>query len=91
MKKIVAFTGSNNSQSIHSLLVQALANQAKQTEVNTIDLNDFELPMYGLDVEGQGIPENAHKLRATLNEIRCDHHCITRAQRLNASIPEKCD
>ncbi|MFV8457582.1 NADPH-dependent FMN reductase [Vibrio owensii] len=68
MKKIVAFTGSNNSQSIHSLLVQALANQATQTEVNTIDLNDFELPMYGLDVEGQGIPENAHKLRATLNE-----------------------
>ncbi|WP_039986073.1 NADPH-dependent FMN reductase [Vibrio owensii] len=68
MKKIVAFTGSNNSQSIHNLLVQALANQATQTEVNTIDLNDFELPMYGLDVEGQGIPENANKLRATLNE-----------------------
>ncbi|WP_045493905.1 NADPH-dependent FMN reductase [Vibrio hyugaensis] len=68
MKKIVAFTGSNNSQSIHNLLVQALANQATQTEVNTIDLNDFELPMYGLDIEDQGIPENAHKLRATLNE-----------------------
>ncbi|MGF1687427.1 NAD(P)H-dependent oxidoreductase [Photobacterium japonica] len=68
MKKILAFTGSNNSQSIHNILIQSLATHATQTDVNTLDLNDFTLPMYGLDVEGQGVPEDAVKLRATLNE-----------------------
>ncbi|KLV04615.1 NADPH-dependent FMN reductase [Photobacterium aquae] len=69
MKKIIAFTGSNNSQSIHHILIQTLAAKANQTQVSTIDLNDFDLPMYGIDVETQGIPEDARRLRATLNEF----------------------
>ncbi|GAL03434.1 NADPH:quinone oxidoreductase [Photobacterium aphoticum] len=67
MKKILAFTGSNNSQSIHAPLIQALAAQASDTQVDILNLNDYALPMYGLDVEGQGVPDAALQLRAKLN------------------------
>lgn len=67
MKKILAFSGSNNSQSINNTLIQILAKKANQTTVDIIDLNDFNLPMYGIDVESRGIPADALRLRAMLN------------------------
>ena len=62
MKNIIAFAGSNSNNSINKQLASYTANQVNNVEVTVLDLNDFELPMYGIDYEIEhGIPENAHK------------------------------
>ncbi|MCG7587495.1 NADPH-dependent FMN reductase [Photobacterium sp. OFAV2-7] len=68
MKKILAFSGSNHSQSIHNNLVRSLAAKVTQNEVTIIDLKDFDMPMYGIDEESQGIPTKAFELRQIMNE-----------------------
>ena len=68
MKKILAFSGSNHSQSIHNTLVRSLAEKAIHTEVSIINLIDFDVPMYGIDVESKGIPADIIKLRKMMNE-----------------------
>jgi chromate reductase len=67
MKKIIAFAGSNSKQSINKKLAAYTANQIENVEVILLDLNDFELPLYGIDYEiAHGIPDNAQQF---LNEI----------------------
>lgn len=67
MKKIIAFAGTNSKQSINKQLATYAANQLKDAEVSTLDLNDFELPLYGIDLEMEsGIPENAHRFLETI-------------------------
>lgn len=62
MKKIIAFAGSNSKQSINKQLASFTANQVKNVEVIILDLNKFELPLYGIDYENEnGIPDNAQK------------------------------
>lgn len=60
MKNIIAFAGSNSKSSINKQLAIYAANQVNNAQVQELDLNDFELPMYGIDIENeQGIPDNA--------------------------------
>ena len=60
MKKIIAFGGSNSKNSINKELAAYTANQINNVEVEVLDLNDFELPLYGIDLENEhGIPDNA--------------------------------
>lgn len=67
MKKIIAFAGSNSKNSINKQLAEYAARQINDVEVQVLDLNDYDLPIYGIDLEVEnGIPENAHKF---LNEI----------------------
>lgn len=62
MKKIIAFAGSNSSDSINKQLVVYTASLVDDTETTILDLNDFDLPMYSKDLEStEGIPENANK------------------------------
>ncbi|WMI64699.1 NAD(P)H-dependent oxidoreductase [Aestuariibaculum sp. YM273] len=62
MKKIIAFAGTNSKQSINKQLVTYAASLVEGAEVTILDLNDFELPLYGIDYENEhGIPENAYK------------------------------
>lgn len=68
MKRIIAFAGSNSKQSINKRLATYAASLLQGTEVRVLDLNDYPLPLYGIDVENEsGIPENAHSF---LNEIK---------------------
>ncbi len=68
MKNIVAFAGSNSKNSINKKLALYVAHQIKEVNVVELDLNDFELPIYGIDYELEhGVPENAHKF---LKEIQ---------------------
>ena len=63
MKTSIALGGSNSKNSINKTLATYAANQVAEAEVQVIDLNDFELPLYGVDLEeASGIPENATKL-----------------------------
>jgi len=60
MKKIIAFAGSNSKNSINKQLAEYAADQMNDAEIDVLDLNDFELPLYGIDYEMEhGIPTNA--------------------------------
>ncbi len=62
MKKILAFAGSNSKRSINKQLVTYAAGQLQDSDITILDLNDYELPLYGIDIENDiGIPENAHR------------------------------
>jgi NAD(P)H-dependent FMN reductase len=69
MKNILAFAGSNSRTSINKQLVIYASGLVKNAEVNIVDLNDFDLPLYGIDFEqSQGIPDNAHKFFNLIKE-----------------------
>ena len=62
MKNIIAFAGSNSSTSINKALATYAASLVDVAEVNILDLNDFELPLYGMDYElAHGVPTNAQR------------------------------
>ena len=68
MKKILVFAGSNSKESINKKLSMFAATKLSAVDINLLDLNDFELPIYGIDYEtSYGIPENAAHF---LNEIK---------------------
>lgn len=68
MKKIIAFAGSNSKTSINKQLATYASGLVDNAEVKLLDLNNYELPLYGSDYENDnGIPENAHKF---LEEIK---------------------
>jgi NAD(P)H-dependent FMN reductase len=63
MKKVIALGGSNSRKSINKVLATYVANQLENSEVLVTDLNDFDLPLYGIDAEKEnGIPEDAIRL-----------------------------
>lgn len=59
MKKILAFAGSTSSTSINKKLALFAAQNLTNIEFETIDLNDFELPLYSIDREKLGMPDKA--------------------------------
>lgn len=62
MKKIIAFAGSNSKTSINKQLAVYASSLVEDVEVEILDLNDFELPLYGIDLENEkGIPDDAHR------------------------------
>ncbi|WP_460219076.1 NADPH-dependent FMN reductase [Psychroserpens sp. MEBiC05023] len=61
MKNIITFAASNSKNSINKQLAIYASSLVTDTEVTVLDLNDFELPIYGIDYEVEhGIPDNAH-------------------------------
>lgn len=67
MKKIIAFAGSNSKNSINKKLAAYTAYLVENVTVEVLDLNDFQVPIYGIDLEEEvGIPENAQKLNDLL-------------------------
>lgn len=62
MKKIIAFAGSNSKTSINKQLAVYASSLVEDVEVEILDLNDFDLPLYGIDLENEkGIPDDAHR------------------------------
>lgn len=62
MKKIIAFAGSNSKQSINKQLVAYACTLLKDAKAEVLDLNEYELPLFSVDLEQeQGYPENAKK------------------------------
>ncbi|MFD1551167.1 NADPH-dependent FMN reductase [Putridiphycobacter roseus] len=55
--KIIAFAGSNSKKSINKELVTYVAHLFEGHEIEVLDLNDFPLPIFGVDLEAEiGIP-----------------------------------
>ncbi|MGJ5641057.1 NADPH-dependent FMN reductase [Formosa sp. S-31] len=62
MKKLLAFAGSNSKTSINKQLVTYTSSLVEDAEITLLDLNDFPLPVFGVDLqEEQGIPDNAKR------------------------------
>ena len=67
MKKIVAFGASSSRNSINRQFVSFAASQLKDVEVELLDLNDFEMPIYSIDREKEnGIPKLAEEFKKHL-------------------------
>ncbi len=67
MKRIIAIGGSNSKKSINKALATYVASQVENAEAIVADLNDFNLPLYGIDLETEnGIPEDATRLNNLL-------------------------
>ena len=78
-KKILAFGASNSKNSINRKLAQFAASQIKNTEVTLVDLNDFEMPIYGIDKENaNGIPPLAIAFKQLIKD--CDGIIISFAE-----------
>ena len=60
--KIVAFAASSSSTSINKRLVTYATQQLSNVEVEILDLNDFEMPLFSVDREkALGSPDAAQR------------------------------
>ncbi|MBW2936788.1 NAD(P)H-dependent oxidoreductase [Aureisphaera sp. CAU 1614] len=63
MKKIITIAGSNSQKSINKSLIEYTSSFLKNVETISIDLNDYVLPIYGIDYEAEnGIPTAIKRL-----------------------------
>ena len=68
--KILAFAGSTSSTSINRELVKYVLKSFQEDEINLIDLNDFDMPVFSVDREKRGFPNEAHNFLKQIEE--CD-------------------
>lgn len=68
--KILAFAGSTSSTSINRELVKFVLKDFQDDEINLIDLNDFDMPVFSVDREKKGFPDEAHDFLRVIGE--CD-------------------
>lgn len=79
LKNILAFGASNSKKSINKQLASFVANQVADAEVNLVDLNDYEMPIYSIDREQEsGIPQLAHDFKEQIT--KCDAIVISFAE-----------
>src|SRR5690554_7223676 len=59
--KIIGFAGSNSKKSINKQLVKYTLSQITSAETEELDITDYPLPIYGIDLEKEsGIPQAVH-------------------------------
>jgi len=69
MKKIVTIGGSNSKNSITKQLAEYTGKLIQNIVLEKIDLNDFEMPMFSVDIEnGIGFPKAAKELNAIFDK-----------------------
>ena len=67
MKKIIAFAGSSSKNSINKQLATYAANLFPNGQVEVLDLNDYEMPLFSVDREKEdGIHNFAHDFYAKI-------------------------
>ena len=68
MKKIITIAGSNSQKSINKSLITYTSGLLEDVEIISIDLNDYVLPIYGVDFEAEnGIPTAVKRLDELFN------------------------
>jgi len=59
MKNVIVFGGSNSKKSINRVLAIYASKFLKNTKSKVLDLNDFKIPLFGVDLEEeQGFPDD---------------------------------
>lgn len=66
--KVFAFAGSNSSTSINKQLVKFVLKSFSDHEINLIDLNDYNMPIFSVDLEKNGFPKEAHRFLDNITE-----------------------
>jgi NAD(P)H-dependent FMN reductase len=67
--KILAFGGSYSKNSINKEFAFYTAENFDGAEIEKIDLNDFQLPLYTIDLEKEeGIPASAHSFLSKISD-----------------------
>ena len=66
--KIFAFAGSNSSTSINKQLVKFVLKSFPDDEVNLIDLNEYLMPVFSVDLEKNGFPDEAYQFLKNIEE-----------------------
>lgn len=69
--KILAFAGSTSSTSINRELVKFVLKNFQDEEINLIDLNDFNMPVFSVDREKKGFPDEAYNFLKQIEECDC--------------------
>lgn len=70
MKKILAFGASNSKNSINKRVANFVGLQIEDTSVELLDLNDFEMPIYSIDIEKEtGIPETVYHFKSNIEKV----------------------
>lgn len=78
-KKILAFGASSSKHSINKKLASYAANRLEEGQINLLDLNDFEMPIYSIDREKEnGFPDLAYQFKKHISE--CDGIIISFAE-----------
>lgn len=85
MKNIVAFSGSNYSQSINQQLIRMVADMIHGVEIKLVNLQDYPAVVYGQDEEEKnGFPETMVEFRKIIQSA--DGFMISSPEH-NGSIP----
>lgn len=67
MKNIITIGGSNSRASINKQLAEYVGGLMDEVEVINIDLNDYDLPLYSIDIENEsGFSNDLNKLNAVV-------------------------
>lgn len=72
--KIVGFAGSTSSTSINRELVKYTLTMFANEEIHLLDLNDYSLPMFSVDEEKKGYPQEVYdflKVIADADAVIC--------------------
>jgi len=69
MKKIIAFGASTSSKSINQQLAKYASSRLSNVEVDFLNLNDFEMPIFNVDREkNSGVPKEAQDFKKYVRE-----------------------
>ncbi len=69
MKTIVTIGGSNSKNSINKILAEHAASLVNNVKVVNVDLNDFQMPMFSIDIENEeGFSEGVQALNKVVAE-----------------------
>lgn len=67
--KILSFAATNSSKSINKQLIEYVIGKTENVDIDYIDLNDFELPIYSEDIEERaGVPDVALAFQKRIHE-----------------------
>lgn len=69
MKNIITLGGSSSKNSINKQLAEYVGSTVKGVSINKLDLNEYTLPLYSIDIENeQGFPEDLQDLNKSVEE-----------------------
>ncbi len=66
MKKVLIFAGSNHSKSIHHSLITFTSSLLQNAEVTLLDIRDWEIPIYSIDMDPDQTPPQINTLIETI-------------------------
>lgn len=67
-KNILLIGASSSKNSINRVFARFAGNRLKNVDSHLLDLNDFEMPIYSIDREKEGIPEPTRIFRKLIEE-----------------------